>query len=1484
MQVAQDRILGRTVVLKLADAGTSAADELRAEGRLLVALEHPDLVAIHDRFLDRPGLVPGERVTGFATSWVDGRSLTDAVRTAPLAARMQRFGQLVDVVAYLHQRGVLHLDLKPANTLASEKGVVLLDLGSARPLDAGPGEAGGTLGYAAPEVLAGQAATVAADVYSLGAILYELLVGRAPFGDLSAQELRRAALAGEVVPARAVAPDTPWELARLADAMLAADPIARPATLAAVQEALGAAGFCTDGRSGAPRFVGRQGLLGELGGWLREPPARVVTVVGPPGSGRRRLVRRALRQLEERPWVDLDQPADVVRALDGLAGLAGHELPSRAGLDVFGEALAVALGDWSGAAPVLHLGRRETCPPDLLRVLDAVAPRVAAAGFPVVWTGEAAAPGSSALTLSPLDAEAIAQLTGLGGARATRRARELLTRTGGWPGPLLRALSPAAAPQGGPGARALGVLPSGVPRAVVDALPQEWRAEIEARVAAGDARWGADGRLYGGGDADRDVSDIAGVLLAAIGAGGDGAQLPWRALAQARLGGDIPDDVQLDGLGGGLGRAGWRDLAERLAARGRRDAQLLLARLREEDGDLDGAIALLAALPSPSSAETLRRVAVLRRARRMVEAGALAREGLARQESAPLWLELARVHIEGRAFPEAEDAIARAEALDPDETDDLALALRIRLARLRLQAGQEVADLDGLLRRVEQRAEAGALAATTLSGAGRLLARIGELARGERMLAMAAGRADQEGDTARSAGIRLNRGNALQSLGQGRAARAVYQEALSIAERARLDDIRLRVRYSLGDLEIRAGRLPAAAMHVDAFVALAAESGVPEATHRATALLARLLEARGRPAEALERLDEMPAELPEELRTDCDIVRARALLALGRSQEVLPALAASPESPVPTRRALVEALRARALLAQARALLAQARAVVPDEPDPVLRLTSGEILLAAAGEDLDPDTLGARRSDLDRAARLLRGEPAGRAATLRDRLLDGPGANLEGIVELAEAMNHPEDFPGALARLVGQALGAHRVLIMLALPGMGRQVTYTELTGAEAAGIGTEVLRRIRRPDDHWLAHDAFADPQLRESSATVRTFELKSLLAVAIPRGDRAIGALYVDDLHRANRFGEADVAILQRLARAVGGMLPLLDAASRGPWTGEPRDVLGVLLTDPRRVEEIEQDVALLDGVRQANVLITGPTGAGKSVLARRLATEVLGATGVEVVVLRKGDPQWLITQLMGARRGEFTGAMDREGAIQRCLRHRRALFLDEVQNLDEAGQQILLPLLEMGQRHFGGLTGTSERLPGPLHVLLGTNADVSKGRWKDHFREDLWYRMNEAHIDLPPLADRGPEAVYCYLAQMLEAEGAPAPEVVFDPRALHRATRWGWPGNLRQLHVFAGRAAQLHRATGRPLGLEQLPRLGVDTEGPVSEDELDPGIDTVLKEHVLDVLGRNAWVQKEAATELGRSPAWLSKYLRRHGLVDEVKRLRRGVRGGR
>ena len=1499
--VARDRIVGGTCVLKYASVRSSTlVDELRDEGRQLAQLAHPSLLPLWARF-DGVRDPWGEgRVSGFATPWIDGDPLTEALRQLPLNVRLQAFSRLIDVVGYLHRRGVLHLDLKPDNALASwdpadgTATVTLLDLGSARPLDAGPGEAGGTLGYAAPEVLSGEAASVAADVFSLGTLLYELLTGQQAFGGSDGPAIRRAVLAGEYFPVRALAPDVPKALARLTEQMLHRRPSERPRGVTEIQAALVDHGVESSHHEGRPPFVGRDEVEAQLVELLARPHGGAITLVGPEGAGRRCLARRVFdsdRALQSpRSYLDLSRSADLVRSLDRLACTQVESLPDPERTTAWSTAAARVFSAWPGPPMALFLGDLDALP-GLQR--DAVGPVVdglVAGGFQVVGAARLSAEGAVGLHLAPFDATETSELAAHYGILSTRHVGELVARTGGWPGALVRELAPRVGERS-TGARpqlaALSLLAPGVPSGAVDSFPDTLQAGVRGLLASGLARWGADGRLYASPVDRPPTLDERDQAIEALGGVPTGLDPLWVALSAARVG-DLPRATavfpQLERCPAGRVSA-WTELVERLAEAGLPAARLALARLREEDGDLDAAIEILLEMDTLAADDLLRLVRTLRRSGRLDEAAPHIARALDRAPSGLLWLEQARLVYARGDLDAAEAACARAERLDESLENGAALGLRVQIASRRHTRGQPTPEAAALLARVESLAETSVLPSRTLSSAGRLLTRMGELRRGVDLLMHAARSADSEQDARASAGIRLNAGNALRQLGRGRDARRAYRDALVIAERAEDQPLLLRIRYSYADLELQAGRLPTAEQQIAAFQAQAAAHPAAEVRARGALLQARLCIASDRPAEALAALDSMPdvAHDPE-LRSLAAVHRAEALLASGRGTEVLEVLAHVPDDPAPTVRALVDAMRARSHLAQARQILAEARSAVSESPDPLQRLETGRILLAAAGEDLDPRTFGARRTDLDQAARLLRGAEAGRAATLRDRLLEGPGAALDGIVALTEAFHEPEAFPSALARLVSEALGAYRVLIMVRIPGLGRQMTWTELSGSEAAGIGNEVLRRIQAPDDYWLAHNAFADPHLRQTSQTVRTFELKSLLAVAIPRGDRAVGALYVDDLHRANRFGDRDVAMLQRLARAVGALLPMLSRGASRRELDEPRELLGVLLTDPERVEDLEYAVSMLSHDRSHNLLVTGPTGAGKSVLSRRIATDVLGLQGIETVVLRRSDPQMLITQLTGARRGDFTGAVTREGAIQRCIREKKALFLDEVQNLDDAGQQILLPLLEVRNRHFGGLTDVSVSLDGPLHIILGTNVDISGVRWKAHFREDLWYRMTAVHIDLPSLESRGPEAVYQYLRGMLAEHGLPVPEEVFHTRALHRTTTWQWPGNLRQLQVFADRAAGVFRSNARKIGFDDLPRLGL-TSTPSATPQVEgvqpSALDSAMVEHVMGALETTGWVQKAAAAQLEMSPSRLNKFLARHGLLDEVKRRRSAAR---
>lgn len=197
---AYDRLTGQTVALKqvqvapqtLAFASRPATANttnlllaLAQEFKLLASLRHPNIISVLDY-----GFAANRQPYFTMVLLEEPQTLLEAGRHQPLAVQIDLLCQTLQALAYLHRRGILHRDLKPENVLVSQGRVRVLDFGLSIARDqVQRNDASGTLLYMAPEVMAGAAASEAADLYAFGVLAYELLVGQHPYQSMDINEL-----------------------------------------------------------------------------------------------------------------------------------------------------------------------------------------------------------------------------------------------------------------------------------------------------------------------------------------------------------------------------------------------------------------------------------------------------------------------------------------------------------------------------------------------------------------------------------------------------------------------------------------------------------------------------------------------------------------------------------------------------------------------------------------------------------------------------------------------------------------------------------------------------------------------------------------------------------------------------------------------------------------------------------------------------------------------------------------------------------------------------------------------------------------------------------------------------------------------------------------------------------------------------------------------------------------------------------------------
>src|SRR5438128_2821393 len=295
--------------------------------------------------------------------------------------------------------------------------------------------------------------------------------------------------------------------------------------------------------------------------------------------------------------------------------------------------------------------------------------------------------------------------------------------------------------------------------------------------------------------------------------------------------------------------------------------------------------------------------------------------------------------------------------------------------------------------------------------------------------------------------------------------------------------------------------------------------------------------------------------------------------------------------------------------------------------------------------------------------------------------------------------------------------------------------------------------------------------------------------------------------------------------------------------------------------------------------SVLILGPTGSGKEVVARMIHELSRRSVAKFQAVNCAALPDTLFgSEIFGYEKGAFTGAHDRKpGRLE--LANEGTLFLDEIGDMSLIAQAKLLRVLE--ERRFERLGG-NKSISVDFRLISATNRPLEQFVRDTRFREDLYYRVNAFAIRLPSLRERQvdiPVLAQRFLARYCAAQGLPLDSKGFSKEALESLCAYHWPGNIRELESTVSRAAL--SAPGRSIRASDVEFLHAATSAPQPSGEHMPTLAESERAHIVRVLEAVQWNKKEAARVLDISRGTLYRKIVEYQLEPEARPATRRTR---
>jgi transcriptional regulator with GAF, ATPase, and Fis domain len=420
---------------------------------------------------------------------------------------------------------------------------------------------------------------------------------------------------------------------------------------------------------------------------------------------------------------------------------------------------------------------------------------------------------------------------------------------------------------------------------------------------------------------------------------------------------------------------------------------------------------------------------------------------------------------------------------------------------------------------------------------------------------------------------------------------------------------------------------------------------------------------------------------------------------------------------------------------------------------------------------------------------------------------------------------------------------------------------HREPLDAAVAQLSDSIVARVVETRQPLIVSDAQNDEKF-SSAESVINLRLSSVMCVPLLERGRLLGLIYVGNDSVAGLFEPQTLELLGVFASQASLMIQnalLVDSLRLKNMN------LAAKLDDQRFGEIIGASPSMREVFRkvekvaatEVSVLIGGETGTGKELIAREIHRRSHRRGGPFVSVNCGAIPETLMeSEFFGYARGAFTGAVANRAGKFQCA-DKGTLFLDEIGEMPVSLQVKLLRVLQ--EREVVRVGGTKPEAV-DIRVLAATNRNLAEEIGAGRFREDLFYRLNVVHLDLPPMRERGDDVMLLarFLLQRYAVEFGSRVKG-FTPNAVIAIRKHTWPGNVRELENRIKKAVIL--CEGSMLGPRDI---DLDEDALPELLSLADAKEKFQCEYVLEVLARNNGNRTKTAHDLDVDPRTIYRYL--------------------